>query len=263
MPEEKTEATQPLPSCARSVIIGSNSEGTRVKMVPIFCHKWSCPRCGKAKSALWRSYALAGEPQRLITLTAKPLELFNKRDQMKRLKKAFAKLVQKYRRKYGVFEYLAVWELTKQGTPHIHVLQRGGFIPQTKLSEDWRTLTGNYIVDVRAVKSQEQIARYVVKYLTKSLGSLSEVMTGLRVVQKSKNWILPKHKELFDKASAKSSSITGWYFAFARPAEVSAYIESVMGFKQAEESTEEAISFHGPPKLDLALTIAFAFDRST
>lgn len=247
-------------SCARSAIVGSTADGTSFKVVPLFCHKWSCPRCGKRKSALWRSYALAGEPQRMITLTCKPDVRFGTRELAKRMKKCFAKLVQKYRRRYGTFEYLAVWELTKAGTPHIHVLQRGGFIPQTKLSEDWSTLTGSFIVDIRAVESQEQVARYVTKYLTKSLGTISEVMTGLRVVQKSKNWILDKHKDVFNKESNGSAKITGWFFVYARPLEIVTYVAQVYGMTLDSELGEEVYSFKGDGKCDLAQSVACGFD---
>jgi hypothetical protein len=175
------------------------------------------------------------------------------------MKKCFAKLVQKYRRKYGEFEYLAVWELTKQGTPHIHVLQRGGFIPQTTLSEDWSTLTGSFIVDIRAVKSQEEVARYVTKYLTKSLGTISEVMTGLRVVQKSKNWILDKHKEVFDRESNGSSKITGWFFIYARPLEIAVYVSKIYGMVLDGDLTDEVYAFKGDGKCDLAQSVACGF----
>lgn len=51
--------------------------------------------------------------------------------------------------------------------PHLHVLCEGSYIPQPLLSQEWHDCTGDsYIVDVRAVPSNDQTVRYVCKYAT-------------------------------------------------------------------------------------------------
>jgi len=256
---QERESRHPFDSCAKGAIIGYNGERGSIKIVPLFCHKWNCPRCGKQKQKLWRSYALAGEPQRFITLTARPQEGKSKREMCKEMKHAFAQLVQKYRRKYGEFEYLCAWELTKQGTPHVHILQRGSFIPQADLSKDWCNRTGSFIVDVRKVKSQEQVARYVTKYLTKTLGETSEVLSGLRIVQKSKNWILDKHKEIFDKETNNASPIQEWYFCFANPKEILEYAIKVYHLELNGNISPEQATLTGKCSAETAGAIANAF----
>jgi len=60
-----------------------------------------------------------------------------------------------------------VWERTKAGWPHAHVLFRGQPVSKHWLSRAWRDLTRSYIVDIRKVSSLEHAATYLTKYLTK------------------------------------------------------------------------------------------------
>lgn len=76
------------------------------------------------------------------------------------------------RRRFGdeAKGYVKVVELTKRGTPHLHILLDCPFVSQRWLSERWNELTGNNIVDVRRIGSATELARYVSKYLTKQHG---------------------------------------------------------------------------------------------
>ena len=266
MPDHSKEPSSfPSPlssdSCCRSSLIATNQEGTKTRVIPIFCHKWSCPRCGKKKKGLWRSYALSGEPERLITLTCKPDELFTPRQQVKKMKQAFSRLIQKLRRKYGLLEYLAVWELTKAGMPHVHVLQRGTFIQKQELSDFWNDLTGAYIVDIKKIKSQDQVANYVMKYLTKAIAEMSTTFSGIRVIQRSKNWILEKHKYLFDRDHPEAAEPMEWRFVSASPAQIENYLSSVFNHFLTSDPEAETLTFEGDERSDIALAVAFAFDH--
>lgn len=249
-------------SCCRSALVATNSAGNITRVIPIYCHKWSCPRCGKKKKGLWRSYALAGEPERLITLTCKPDDLLTARQQVKKMKQAFSRLIQRLRRKYGILEYLAVWELTKAGLPHVHVLQRGTFIDQKELSRFWNDLTGAYIVDIKKIASQEQVSNYVMKYLTKAITQMQESFSGIRVIQRSKNWILPKHAPLFKRQHPDAGEPEEWRFVFASPAQIENYLNSVFSHYLTSEIDAETLRFEGPACSDVALATSFAFDHS-
>lgn len=82
---------------------------------------------------------------------------------------ALGRLIVKMRRFDSTrpMEYLAVWERTKAGWPHLHVLLRGPFIPQRLISRWWSSLAKSPIVDIRPLHGSRQGARYVTKYLTK------------------------------------------------------------------------------------------------
>jgi len=108
-------------------------------------------------------------PDKFMTLTANPRLYAEPNEAFRDLNAKFALLIKRLRRDTpdAEFEYLAVWERTQAGWPHLHVLLRAPFIPQRRLSAEWRSLTGAYIVDVRAVDSAPRAARYMAKYLTK------------------------------------------------------------------------------------------------
>jgi hypothetical protein len=78
--------------------------------------------------------------------------------------------------------------------PHLHIVVDGSFISQKHLSDTWLRATGDScIVDVRAIRSRRQIARYISKYLAKGTtfdawteGQIAEyavAMDGQRTVQ--------------------------------------------------------------------------------
>jgi len=74
------------------------------------------------------------------------------------------------RRKYEgqSIDYLAVVEETKQGEPHLHILVRSPYIPQALLSEWMGALIRSPIVDIRRIRNQREVIRYVAKYITKA-----------------------------------------------------------------------------------------------
>ncbi len=76
-------------------------------------------------------------------------------------------LVKRIRREYGKFEYLAIRELTGSGLKHLHILFRGGFVPQKWVSSTWGAIHGARITYVEEVKGKsKQVANYIAKYIT-------------------------------------------------------------------------------------------------
>jgi len=107
----------------------------------------------------------------MITLTNAPSPTHTPEQAFRAASIAVNTLVKRIRRHYprDPFEYLLVWELHKNGYPHAHLLVRSTYIPQHVLSAWWTELTGNPVVDVRRAGGPWGAARYVSKYLTKSL----------------------------------------------------------------------------------------------
>lgn len=113
----------------------------------------------------------AGEPSRLLTLTVNPAVGNDPEDRLLLLANAWRIIVKRLRRERGkgTVEYLAVVEYTKAGEPHLHILLRSGYVPQHVLSEWMAELINAPIVDIRAIKNQKEVIRYVAKYVTKDL----------------------------------------------------------------------------------------------
>ncbi len=133
------------------------------------CHKWDCPNCGpQNRKRVLRS--LEGtRVDTLITLTCSRSHYRSPDAAFYVLSASIPILMKRLRRAFPrtPIEYFCVWESTRTGWPHVHVLFRGPFIPQRTLSRHWADLTCSPIVDIRHVNSQAQVASYLSKYLVK------------------------------------------------------------------------------------------------
>lgn len=86
--------------------------------------------------------------------------------------------------KPSALPYFAVVERHKSGRPHLHVLLRCGYIPQTWLSLEMNRLAGSPIVDIRKVSGTKQAAAYVAKYIGKAPAKFG----NSRAYWYTKNW---------------------------------------------------------------------------
>lgn len=174
--------------CPKGTI--SLTSGTAVKLFPARCNRWLCPDCGPRKARRLRGRLSRTSPNRFVTLTLKaspetpPLEL------LAAANRAWSILWRRLRRKWPnePLGYAKVVELTKAGTPHLHILLQSPYINQRWLSGQWRELTGSFIVDIRKVKSQRMLTGYLTSYLTKSL----QVPQGARKWSASNGWVPPE-----------------------------------------------------------------------
>jgi hypothetical protein len=115
---------------------------------------------------------VAGSTARFITLTLAHTDL-SLRDQVQRLQRCFARLRGTKAWRTHVSGGAAFVEVkwiaaTESWHPHFHVICQGRFFPQPELKAAWWRITGDsYITDVRFVRDDRSIARYVVKYASK------------------------------------------------------------------------------------------------
>jgi hypothetical protein len=118
-----------------------------------------------------------GKPTTFLTLTVNPARGQSPTDRARELVDAMRVMFKRASRKFRKMklEYLAVFEETKKGEPHLHILLRAPFIPQRWISEQMAELIAAPIVDIRRVTNANLAARYVAKYVAKgpkSFGSL-------------------------------------------------------------------------------------------
>jgi len=113
--------------------------------------------------------AASGEPLLFLTLTINPRMYADPEERLKKLAWAWRTVVKRLRRERGknAIEYLAVVEATKNGEPHLHILLRAKYIAQRYLSECMSQLINSPIIDIRRVRSRQEVVRYVAKYITK------------------------------------------------------------------------------------------------
>jgi hypothetical protein len=70
-------------------------------------------------------------------------------------------------------------EVHENGFWHLHLLQKGSFIPQKVLSERAESAGMGYVVDIRKIKGSAEVPKYLCKYLTKQAPS-AEIGRGKR-----------------------------------------------------------------------------------
>lgn len=109
---------------------------------------------------------------RFLTLTVKHTDAPLKR-QVRKLMLDFARLRRSRLWRRCVVGGVAVLEVKLSDTdnhwhPHLHCLLEGSFLPHAALRKLWLAITrDSSILDIRAPKSNEDVARYVCKYVTK------------------------------------------------------------------------------------------------
>lgn len=217
IPLNVTLSDSPRPSPKRCpVSVGFNKSG---KAKPIFCHKWTCPRCAKLLARKWakraRLHIAIGElsgKERHITGTSVPHQTYyfltltmpgNIRSVAKAfdaLPKMWDRLRQRYTRKYGSgsWEYLAFVEGQPErgGMPHFHIITNRQVPIRKKQNKHnvkgFAVRAGFGHQATQTIINSQQAAQYCAKYASKQHPATPK---GFRRVRPSQNWAkLPKEE---------------------------------------------------------------------
>lgn len=154
-------------ACRFNALIFENCELMEAR--GLRCKCWHCDQCVKMRCAALKELAQAGHPTKFITLTAGPELGPDPAIAAQRLVKAWRAVVQRFEREHpeNKIEFLAVFEATKKGMPHLHIVARAPYIDQAWLSSRMQELAGSPICDVRAIGAWSRAAAYVAKYVSK------------------------------------------------------------------------------------------------
>lgn len=143
------------------------------------CRDRFCVPCAKDRSRCLATnvlQALNGSPSRFVTLTLKQVDR-PLTDSLDHLYDSFRRLRQRTFWKghvTGGCGFLEVKHSPSLGTwnVHLHAIVHGRYLPQQTLSAEWLKVTGDsMITDVRFVKDEGKVGRYVTKYVSKPLNS--------------------------------------------------------------------------------------------
>jgi len=185
------QSKKDIPTCRNGAIIELAPDGSAARVIPLTCKAWHCPYCGPRLRRIWAARIAAACPQRFLTLTCDPARFKDQETAWPAMKHAFNRLVTLIRTAGYAFEYVATWELTHAGWPHVHVLQRGDYVPQSKVRAWWIHLGVGSIVHIEAVADHALAAAYVAKYLAKALDSSVRWPRHVRTISKSKHFFPP------------------------------------------------------------------------
>lgn len=153
--------------CEWSTIVIVHEDG--VNLHTFSCKCWQCEGCFYKRLLQLQHDAKSGLPNTFLTLTSKYTEEKTPDQAAQELVIAWRNIRQRAKRE-GIakrIEFIAVFEETDQGWPHLHILMRAPFIPQAWISERMQEYTNSPIMWIRAVESKEHAAWYLAKYFAK------------------------------------------------------------------------------------------------
>lgn len=161
--------------CSNGTVARYDGEHLRVGVLR--CKRWTCDYCMPMRLRQLRTQAAEGEPNKLITLTVDPSR-YSSADEAARALVHGWRMTRQRAAREGIasdIQYIAVFEQTKKGWPHLHILARAPYIPQWWLSDCMRAYAYSPIVDIRAIKSRRHASQYVAKYVSKGPGVFAGV----------------------------------------------------------------------------------------
>lgn len=154
--------------CSNSAILSQYEPGIKVNCLK--CKRWSCSECIHIRTSRLRNEAYRGRPNTFLTLTANPKWGVSPEHRARSLKEAWTRIHRKAKafQKGKKLEYICIFETTKQGEPHLHILARSSWISQKWLSEQMETEMNAPIVDIRRLNNAKAASNYVSKYVSKA-----------------------------------------------------------------------------------------------
>jgi len=169
----------------------------KVRAVTLRCRAWTCDLCLPWRRGRLTGLAKDGKPNSFITLTVNPASGVDVEARARALVEAWRVVVRRAKARYGYksIPYLAVFEATKNGEPHLHILARVKWLDQKWLSAQMGELIGAPVVDIRRVHSDRHVALYVAKYIGKGPGKFGTCKRYWH----TRDWVVePKPKPKLD-----------------------------------------------------------------
>lgn len=198
--ERTVNAVNADPSyCGKGALLGQHPETGRLALIPMCCKRWTCPACARRLSRMWAKRAVQAKPERFLTITVDPALHESPLAAYDALKAAFQKMVLLWRkpkikdgkilRPEKVFEYMAMWEVQPgTGMPHLHVLQKGDYLPHKWVSAFMQRAKIGTVADIRRIDNAEKAAAYVVKYTQKAGPSIKDLIGRNRLIMCSQKF---------------------------------------------------------------------------
>ena len=155
--------------CTDFTVVNSNAHEGEAHALK--CKRWSCPECAQVNRMKVMHSARKGRPNLFMTLTCDPSLHDSPDDAARDMKRGLVLLRRRIERKWKVknIPFIVVYEKTKKGWPHMHLLLRAPYMHYKVLRAMWREITGAFEVDVRFIKKATQVLFYVTKYIGKDL----------------------------------------------------------------------------------------------
>jgi len=162
-------------------------------VIPLKCKCWTCDECRAGRTKRLVEEAKTGLPTIFITLTSKKRASLTASQAAVLLAHAWRQVRKEYIREHGKgsLAFFAVFEQTKRGWPHLHIVARCKYLDQKWLSRRMRALHDSPVVDVRKIHGLRKVAAYVSKYIGKN----PHRFEGVKRYWRSLDYLLPLEAE--------------------------------------------------------------------
>lgn len=159
------------PLCTPDVSV--KRDGPSAEVNAVRCKRWSCEICAQLNRRRIIALARMGRPTAMLTLTVSNKNYPSPVDAARDLKRGLVALRKRIARAHPGEKtpFLVVYEKHKSGWPHMHLLIRAPFLPVRWLRRVWEEITGSFMVDIRAIRTEGQAAFYVTKYVGKDVAA--------------------------------------------------------------------------------------------
>ena len=156
---------------------------------PLKCKCWSCPDCRPDRTKRLCYEARRGKPDLFVTLTSKNVPGADPSAAARKMVWAWRIIRAEFMKANGLasLPFLAVFEETKRGWPHVHIVARCKWLDQKWLAKRMGELTGSSICWVERLTSTRKIAHYVTKYIGKN----PQRFTGTKRYWRSLDYLTP------------------------------------------------------------------------
>lgn len=174
-------------------MVGFTAEGNKALVFKADCDLWECPECAKRKKNSWLVRGIRGCAEirshgsmpRFVTITSSG-KLGSFAATAAVFPSAWNQVYQRMRRKTPGLMYLAIMEGHKDGRLHLHLTTNATM--KTRWYKDNCVESGlGFMAQAEEMETDEQVAAYIVKYITKSLAG-EKFPKKIRRVRATENW---------------------------------------------------------------------------
>ncbi len=224
--------------CGEGTLV--KNERHQITLSPLPCKCWYCDECRPGRTARLAAEAKAGNPDLFITLTSRRRPDLTPDQAAHFMVIAWRDVRRAYVAEHGPgsLPFLAVFERTKKGWPHIHIVARCKWLDQKWLSDQMRRLIGSPVVDVRRVYGTRKVAAYITKYLAKN----PERFDGCKRYWRSLDYLEPEAQAALDP----DEPLVTWEKLDTPWQETAAAFERA-GFAVAYSRDHALVRLRGPP----------------
>lgn len=154
--------------CSQLILV--KWEERRMSARVLSCRSWNCELCAPDRKRQLVAKGMSGNPTHFLTLTVNPSIGSSPVDRARRLVAAWRTVRQMTMQYYGYdhLEFLAVFEATQRGEPHLHILLRCPWLDHDWISAIMEHELGAPVVWIERLNSSRKAAGYVAKYCGKA-----------------------------------------------------------------------------------------------